>query len=471
MSNHIFPVILSGGIGTRLWPLSRQLRPKQFLRLLEHGSSLFRASLNHINSEEFAAPLIVCNDDHRFLIAEELREAGLSASDIILETIARNTAPAITVAALKVFSAKSDAIVVVMPSDQVIPNSQEFIKSILAAGTLASEGMIVTFGVVPTRPETGYGYIKRGAAIGGGFKVDKFVEKPDKIKAQKYIESGGYYWNSGVFVFRVDKYLSEVRDLNPDILVAAQNALDLAVADFDFLRLDKNEFQAAPNISIDVAIMEKTKKSAVIPLQIDWTDVGSWAGLSEIGVVDCEGNVCVGDSIVIDAHDNYIHTEKPLVAVLGIDGIAVVATDDSVLVVPKSRSQEVKSIVAEMKSQNRNEIISHTKVYRPWGYYLNIDSGKGYLVKQIVVNPGARLSLQYHNHRAEHWVVVEGEARVTNGTAVMDLYPNQSTYIPVKVRHRLENLTGRSLRLIEVQTGEIISEDDIVREDDTYGRA
>ena len=471
MPNQIFPVILSGGIGTRLWPLSRQLRPKQFLGLLEQGLSLFRGSLNHIDREEYVPPIIVCNDEHRFLVAEELREAGVSANEIILETVARNTAPAITVAALRVFSANPDGIILVMPSDQMIPDVQEFTKAVLVAETAASKGMLVTFGVVPTRPETGYGYIKCGDSIEGGFRVDQFIEKPNQSTAEKYIERPEYYWNAGIFVFKAADYLSEVEKFHPAILEAARSALDLAVSDLDFLRLDEACFEMAPDISIDVAIMEKTKKAAVIPLQIDWADIGSWAGISEIRTADRDGNVCVGDSIIIDGRDNYIHTEKPFVAVLGIDGIALVATDDSVLAVPKSRSQEVKSIVAAMKSQNREEIISHTRVYRPWGYYLNIDSGEGYLVKQIVVNPGARLSLQYHNHRAEHWVVVEGVASVTNGSKVMDLYSNQSTYIPVGTRHRLENLTSEPLRLIEVQTGEIISEDDIVREDDTYGRA
>ena len=470
MPKPIYPVILSGGIGTRLWPLSRRLRPKQFLGLFEQGLSLFRTSLNHIKRKEYLAPMIVCNDDHRFLIAEELREAKILPKDIILEPMARNTGPAITVAALRVYADDPEGVVLVMPSDHLISDSQKFAKTVLIAKSLASRGMLVTFGVPPTRPETGYGYIKRGNSVDGGFAVDHFVEKPDQETAERYFASGDYYWNAGILVFRVDFYLSEVRRINPEIFVAVQKSLDLAVSDLDFLRLDEDQFNLAPEISIDVAILENTKNAAVIPLALEWNDIGSWAGLSEIGKPDLNGNVCVGDSIIIDAHDNYIHTEKPLVAVLGIDDIALVATDDSVLVVPKSRSQEVKNIVMELETQNRDEVIAHNRVDRPWGYYLNIDSGESYLVKQIVVNPGARLSLQYHNHRAEHWVVVEGIARVTNGEKSMDLYPNQSTYIPVGTRHRLENLTCQSLRLIEVQTGEIISEDDIVREDDTYGR-
>ncbi len=469
--HQIFPVILSGGIGSRLWPLSRQLRPKQFLNLLGDGLSLFGATLRHVKSEEYTRPFIVGNSEHRFLIAEELRKAEVDPHEIILETVPRNTAPAITVAALKIFSVKSDAIIVVMPSDQVISNSQAFTKAVLAAEELASKGMIVTFGVKPKRPETGYGYIKSGVPVSSGYKVDQFIEKPSQVMAQTYFESGEYYWNAGVFVFRADKFLSEVRAFSPDIYTAAKGALDSAVSDFDFLRLDEKSFEMAPNVSVDVAIMEKSRNSAVIPLPVEWSDVGSWAGLSEIGVTDNDGNVCVGNTVAMDAHDNYIYSEKPLVAVLGIDGIALVATDDSVLAVPKSKSQEVKNLVEKMKSQHKDETISHTQVYRPWGHYLNIDSGEGYLVKQIVVNPGARLSLQYHNHRAEHWVVVEGVARVTNDTAIMDLYPNQSTYIPVGTKHRLENLTNEALRLIEVQTGDMISEDDIIRIDDNYGRS
>ncbi|MBK30555.1 MAG: mannose-1-phosphate guanylyltransferase/mannose-6-phosphate isomerase [Euryarchaeota archaeon] len=471
MPNQIFPVILSGGVGARLWPLSRKLRPKQFLGLLDQGLSLFRASIDNIRGEEYTPPLIVCNDDHRFLVAEELRNSRVRAKDIILETVARNTAPAITVAALRVFSLQPNGIMLVMPSDQVISDSENFTEAVEAAKALASDGMLVTFGVIPTRPETGYGYIKYGAPVEGGFRVSQFLEKPDEVIAKEFSESGKYYWNAGIFVFRADVYLAEVRKFHPDIIKAAEKALELGVSDLDFFRLDRSCFEQAPEVSIDVAIMEKTQKGVVIPLNSDWTDVGSWAGLSEIGVADCDGNTCVGESIIIDGHDNYIHTEKPFVAVLGIDGIALVATDDSVLAVPKARSQDVKKIVAEMKSQNREEIISHSLVYRPWGHYLNIDSGEGYLVKQIVVNPGGRLSLQYHNYRSEHWIVVEGVARVTNGKDVRDLHPNQSTYIPVGTRHRLENLTSDPLRLIEVQTGKLLSEDDIVREHDTYGRA
>ena len=470
MHHKVYPVILSGGVGKRLWPSSREKFPKQFIKSSNEKNSFFENTIKRIKSNIFFPPTIIGNFEHRFLINEALEKIKIKPRAILLEPLGKNTSAAVTLSSLHIFQENPDAIVLVMPSDHLISDSQKFAKTVLIAKSLASSGMLVTFGVPPTRPETGYGYIKRGNSVDGGFAVDHFVEKPDQETAERYFASGDYYWNAGIFVFRADCYLSEVRRINPEIFVAAQKSLDLAVSDLDFLRLDEGQFKRAPEISIDVAIFENTKNAAVIPLALEWNDIGSWAGLSKVGKPDLNGNVCVGDSIIIDAHDNYIHTEKPLVAVLGIDGIALIATDDSVLVVPKSRSQEVKNIVMELESQNRDEVIAHSRVDRPWGYYLNIDSGESYLVKQIVVNPGARLSLQYHNHRAEHWVVVEGIARVTNGEKSMDLFPNQSTYIPVGTKHRLENLTYDPLRLIEVQTGEIISEDDIVREDDTYGR-
>lgn len=469
--NPITPVILSGGAGVRLWPLSRQLRPKQFLDLIDGGLSLFRSTLNRVAGEPFGAPIVMCSQNHRFIVAEELAQAGLSARNIILEPVPRNTAPAIAVAALLVDAEDTKGMLLVLPSDHAISDVDSFKNSVMAAVELADAGMLVTFGIEPVRPETGYGYIRRGAPHGDGFRVDLFVEKPDIDTAEQYCERPEYYWNTGIFVFRATAYLDEISRHSPDVLAAAKEALKGAKADLDFLRLDPPAFATAPSISIDYAVMEKTDRAAVVPLSSDWSDVGSWASLAELSEPDDAGNVRVGDSVVIDSRNNYLHSEKPLLAVLGLDDIALIATDDTVLVLPKSRTQEVKALVAELAERGRDEIVAHTRVYRPWGHYQSVDSGAGFLVKQIVVKAGAKLSLQYHNHRAEHWVVVEGKARVTNGDDIFDLDANQSTYIPVGVRHRLENLGATPLRLIEVQTGEVISEDDIVRLDDTYGRA
>jgi mannose-1-phosphate guanylyltransferase/mannose-6-phosphate isomerase len=441
------------------------------LPLIGDGPSLFRTTLDRVTGDEFAAPIIVCNHNHRFLVAEEMNEAGLSAQDIIIEPVARNTAPAIATAALHILADNPEGLIFVLPSDHAISDLAAFRSATKVAARLAMEELLVTFGIEPEHPETGYGYIRRGPAHDKGYRIAEFVEKPDQETAEAYVDSGEYYWNAGIFLFRARTFIDQLRKHSPDVLSAAERAIAQAVTDVDFLRLNEQAFELAPSISVDYAVMEKTSQSAVVPLDGSWSDVGSWESLAKHGVADDDGNVCIGEAVVIDSQNNYIRSEKPLVAVLGIDNIALIATDDTVLAMPKSRAQEVKSIVAELEAQGREEIIAHTRVYRPWGHYQNVESGAGFRVKQIVVKPGAKLSMQYHNHRAEHWVVVEGVARVTNGDAVFELSANQSTYIPLGTKHRLENPTDQPLRLVEVQTGDLISEDDIVRLEDTYGRA
>ena len=471
MLDSIVPVILSGGAGARLWPLSRRLRPKQFLPLIGDGSSLFRATLDRVKGNDFVAPIVVCNHNHRFLVVEEMNEAGVSARSIIIEPVARNTAPAIATAALHVLADDPDGLILVLPSDHVISDLAAFASSTRVAARLAMKELLVTFGIEPDHPETGYGYIRRGEACGEGHRVAEFVEKPDRATAETYVASSEYYWNAGIFLFRARTFIDQLREHSPDVLSAAEHAITKAITDADFLHLNEYAFETAPSISIDYAVMEKTSQSAVVLLEWGWSDAGSWESLAKHGAADDDGNVCIGEAVFIDSQNNYIRSEKPLVAILGIDDIALIATDDAVLAVPKSRAQEVKSIVAELEARDREEIISHTRVYRPWGYYQNVDAGAGFLVKQIVVKPGAKLSMQYHNHRTEHWVVVEGVARVTNGEEAFDMSANQSTYIPIGTKHRLENLTDEPLRLVEVQIGKLISEDDIVRLEDIYGRA
>jgi mannose-1-phosphate guanylyltransferase/mannose-6-phosphate isomerase len=471
MNASIHPVILSGGVGTRLWPLSRRLRPKQFLTL-DGDSSLFARTLARVLRPPFAPPAVVCNDDHRFLVAEELRQAGATAADILVEPAARNTAPAIAAAALRALARDPDAVMMVLASDQVIADGDAFAEAAAAAAELARDGYLVTFGVEPSQPETGFGYIRKGAALAGGaFHVASFVEKPNPDAAAAYVASGDYFWNAGIFVFRAASVIAELERHHPEIVAVVGDALAAGRADLDFFRLDETAFAQAPSISIDYAVMEKTERAAVVPLNAGWSDVGSWSSLWSLGAADDAGNVVAGNAMVFDSQGTYVRSEHPLVAVLGVSDLIVVATDDTVLVLPKSRAQEVKDVVAQLQAAGREETESHTRVYRPWGHYQNLEGGDGFLVKRIVVKPGAKLSMQYHHHRAEHWVVVAGSARVTNGDEVFDLGPNQSTYIPAGARHRLENPGDASLHLIEVQSGEYIGEDDIVRLEDTYGRS
>ena len=470
MSVSIHPVILSGGAGTRLWPLSRRLRPKQFLPVVG-DTSMFLQTLERVSGAPFASPTVVSSNEHRFLVAEELRQADMTKADIVLEPMARNTAPAIAAAAFRLLQRDPDAVMLVLPSDHVIHDVAQFHDAAIVAARIARAGRLVTLGVQPTRPETGYGYIRGGAALGyGAYEVDAFVEKPDTATAEEYVADGGYYWNAGMFAFAARTYLDELEKHHPEINAAVRDAVEAGAADLDFFRLGETAFGEASSVSIDYAVMEKTDRAAVVPFDAGWSDIGSWASLWEIGEPDEAGNVTAGPAILMDSKDTYVRSEHPLVTTLGVDGLIVVATDDTVLVLPKERAQDVKALVSTLQAAGHDETETHTRVYRPWGHYQNLEGGDGFLVKRIVVKPGAKLSLQYHHQRAEHWVVVAGTARVTNGEEIFDLGPNQSTYIPQGAAHRLENPGSEPLHLIEVQSGDYIGEDDIVRLEDTYGR-
>lgn len=468
----IIPVVLSGGSGTRLWPLSRRSRPKQFLPLVG-DRSLFAETLARVGADGWAAPLIVCSDEHRFLVAECCRETGTTPREIVLEPAPRNTAPAIATAALLVIERDPDAVLLVLPSDHAIADARAFRDTVNNALPAAEAGDLVTFGVAPTSPETGYGYIRTGEALAGvegGYRVDRFVEKPDAVTAEAYLADGDYLWNSGMFLFRAKAFLEELPRHHPDILGCCRQALEGAERDLDFLRLDADAFGANEAISVDYAVMEKTDRAAVFRLECDWNDVGSWAALAGLAEADDRGNIVTGDGIVLDCENTYVRSEKPLVVAFGVRDLVIVATDDAVLVLPKERTQEVGRVIDELVARGRDEAVYHSRVYRPWGHYQNLDEGAGFLVKQIVVNPGERLSLQRHNHRAEHWIVVDGTARVTRDDEVFDLGPNQSTYIPLGAVHRIENPGDAPLRIIEVQAGDHISEDDIERLEDVYNR-
>ncbi|HER26333.1 MAG TPA: mannose-1-phosphate guanylyltransferase/mannose-6-phosphate isomerase [Rhodospirillales bacterium] len=467
----IIPVILSGGSGSRLWPLSRRLRPKQFLSLYT-DNSLFRDTLDRVTGPQFGPPLAICNDDHRFMVAEIFREAGCEG-DIILEPMARNTAPAIAAAALSIAERDADALMLVLPSDHVITDPDGFLAALTIAAQAARAGNLVTFGMTPHKPETGYGYIRRGAAldgVDGAFAVDRFVEKPDLATAKDYLRSGDYQWNSGIFLFAAKALIEEMETRCPDIIAACRDAVGKGQRDLTFLRLDADAFAGATSISIDHGVMEKTDRAVVIPASFGWSDIGSWSALWDISETDEANNVVLGDAIIDDVSDCYIRSEKPLIAAIGVTDLVIVATDDTVFIAPKDRAQEARTIVTRLAAEGRHEHESHSRVFRPWGHYQNLEQGPGFLVKRIMVKAGEKLSLQYHNHRAEHWVVVSGTATVTNGDDILTLAENQSTYIPLGAKHRLENRTRDELHLVEVQSGDHISEQDIVRLEDTYGR-
>jgi mannose-1-phosphate guanylyltransferase / mannose-6-phosphate isomerase len=468
----IQPVILSGGAGSRLWPLSRRLKPKQFLPLYS-SLTLFQETIKRLQGDLFSASMVVCNDEHRFLVAEQFRDLGVTPQDILLEPVARNTAPAITVAAIRAMEADPSALLLVLPSDHVIEDVERFHDAVRIAAKAAACGSLVTFGIPPNAPETGYGYIRQGepiANINGCFQIDRFVEKPDLETAQAYLASKEYTWNSGMFVFSAARFLEEMERLQPDITTACRQAVEKGAKDLDFFRLDKEAFSKACAISVDYAVMEQTSSAAVVPVDPKWNDVGAWSALWSMGNKDENGNVTIGDVLTDDVSNSYVHSDKPLLAVVGVEDIVVVATDDAVLVTSRKKAQDVRVVSDWLNKKGRSEHISHTRVYRPWGHYQTTDAGERFLVKQLVVNPGAKLSLQRHHHRAEHWVVVAGTALVTNGDQVLSLGENQSTYIPLGAKHRLENPGDTPLRLIEVQSGEHISEDDIERLEDTYGR-
>ncbi len=463
----ILPVILSGGSGTRLWPLSREAYPKQFLPLVGDVTML-QATWNRVAAIAGKAPIVVANQEHRFMAAEQLRECNVTPQALILEPIGRNTAPAIAIAALQALATGEDALLLVLPSDHVVRDDAAFHAAVGQAAIAADAGKLVTFGIVPTAPETGYGYIKAQAGVGVR-AVDRFVEKPDLATAQQYVASGEYYWNSGMFLFKASRYLEELEALQPAILSACRTALDKASRDTDFIRLDADAFAASPNDSIDYAVMEKTADAAVVPLDAGWNDVGSWSALWEVSDKDADGNACHGDVIALDCRNSYAYGTR-LIAMVGLQDVVVVETDDAVFVGHKDRVQDVKEIVGQIKRDGRSEAAAHRKVYRPWGAYDSIDNGARFQVKRITVKPGATLSLQMHHHRAEHWIVVSGTAEVTRGDDVILLTENQSTYIPLGVTHRLKNPGKLPLELIEVQSGSYLGEDDIVRFEDNYGR-
>ncbi|MBK1699043.1 mannose-1-phosphate guanylyltransferase/mannose-6-phosphate isomerase [Rhodovibrio salinarum] len=474
----IHPVILSGGSGTRLWPVSRHLYPKQLLPLIGDNSMLADTALRVGESTRFAAPTVICNEEHRFLVAEELRKVqahtGTPPGSIILEPFGRNTAPAAAVAALQLAERDPNALLLLLPSDHVIADTQAFLRAIDRAANAAANGWLVTFGMTPTRPETGYGYIRQGTALDAGdgcYQVAEFVEKPDQATAARYLADGGYAWNSGMFLLPVRTLLSELERLQPDALTAARSAVAHAQEDLDFLRLDAGSFEAAPSISIDHAVMEHTDRAAVVPAEIGWSDVGSWASLWEIADKDADGNAISGDVVTQDARNCLLRSEQHLLAAIGVEDLVVIAQDDAVLVVPRDRAQDVGAFAKTLRAEQRSEADVHSRVYRPWGSYQGVDLGPRFQVKRLTVSPGSRLSLQSHKHRAEHWVVVEGVAEVTCDDAVFQLYPDQSTYIPLGAVHRLANPGDQPLHVIEVQSGDYLGEDDIERYEDIYGRS
>ncbi|MCL1477836.1 mannose-1-phosphate guanylyltransferase/mannose-6-phosphate isomerase [Marinobacter sp. M3C] len=469
------PVVMAGGTGSRLWPLSRQLNPKQFLALADASLSLLQATIARLNGLNAAAPNLVCNEEHRFLAAEQLRQIGMENAGILLEPVGRNTAPAIALAALQALNAaedkSEDPILLILAADHLIRDLDAFHQSIHHALGQARKGKLVTFGIVPTHPETGFGYIERGGEqVGGSYGVKRFVEKPNAAVAQEYLASGNYLWNSGMFMFGARRYLDELELYRPDILAACRLALAGSSCDAPFTRVDAIAFAACPDESIDYAVMEHTDSAVVVPLDAGWSDIGAWSSLWDVSDKDSEGNVSKGDVIAHATRNSYLHAEHRLVATLGVDDLVVVETKDAVLVAHKDRVQDVKKIVEKIRHDGRHEHMNHREVYRPWGMYDSIDNGVRYQVKRITVKPGAKLSVQMHHHRAEHWIVVSGTARVTNGDKTYLVTENQSTYIPVGQVHTLENPGVIPLELIEVQSGSYLGEDDIVRFEDKYGR-
>lgn len=461
-------VILSGGSGTRLWPLSRELFPKQLINFQGGDETLLQATLSRTKGLlGLAAPAIVCNENHRFLVAEQVRELGVAGAKVILEPCARNTAPAIALAAL---AADSDALLLVLPADHVIQDKAAFQAAVTGAVPIAEQGALVTFGIVPSAPETGYGYIRCGEAMGLAFHIDRFIEKPDRETAESFVKAGGYLWNSGMFLFRASRYLEELAKHAPLILESARAAISAAKSDLDFLRIDSAAFANCPSDSIDYAVMEKTDSAVVVPLNAGWSDVGSWSSLHEALERDSEGNALRGDVLSVDTKGSFVIAESRLVATVGLKNHVVVETKDAVLVAPKDRVQDVKKLVDKIKQGGRSEHQLHREVHRPWGSYDSIENGARYQVKRLSVKPGASMSLQLHHHRAEHWIVVAGTARITRGDEVFMLEENQSTYIPLGVKHRIENPGKIPLHIIEVQSGSYLGEDDIVRFEDRYGR-
>jgi mannose-1-phosphate guanylyltransferase / mannose-6-phosphate isomerase len=476
----LIPLILSGGSGTRLWPLSRELYPKQLLPLVGDHTMLQETVERVAGMADVGPPLVVCNESHRFMVAEQLQQLGVKPSAIILEPVGRNTAPAVAVAALVALAPAHprgrergeewDPILLVLPADHVIREPGAFREAVVAGLAAAEAGQLVTFGVVPDRPETGYGYIRRAKGEGPVYPVAEFVEKPDHGTAVRYVQSGEYFWNSGMFMFRARAYLAELGKHAPAMLSACEDAVAAAKRDLDFTRLDAGIFGACPSDSIDYAVMEKTSEAVVVPLDAGWSDVGSWSALQDALSRDAVGNVISGDVITEGTTGCYLHSTSRLIAAVGLSDHVVVETKDAVLVAPRDKVQDVKALVSQLKAQGRYETSLHREVFRPWGSYDSIDNGERFQVKRLVVKPGASMSLQLHHHRAEHWIVVSGTARITRGEETFLLGENESTFIPMGTRHRIENPGKVMLHIIEVQSGSYLGEDDIVRFEDIYGR-
>lgn len=457
---------MAGGSGTRLWPLSRAGHPKQFLAL--HGEkTMLQQTAERLSDLPVSKPVTICNEEHRFFVAEQLREID-ALGKIILEPVGRNTAPAIALAAL--LEQEDDPLLLVLAADHVIADQDAFTDAVMKALPLAKAGKLVTFGVVPSEPHTGYGYIEVGEPTEGAYSVASFKEKPDSAMATEYLSHGGYYWNSGMFLFKANRYLQELKAHRPAIVAACEVAVSTISPDLDFIRVDTEAFTACPDDSVDYAVMEKTSEAVMVPMYAGWSDIGSWSSLWDVSVKDDSGNVAVGDVMLIDTTNSLIRTDEKLVALMGLDDVVIVSTKDATLVAHKDSVQDAKVIASNLKTAGRSEWELHREVYRPWGKYDSVDRGDRYQVKRLTVKPGARLSIQKHNHRAEHWVVVAGEAKVRNGDAVFSLCENESTYIPAGAVHSLENIGATNLEIIEIQTGSYLGEDDIVRLHDIYGR-
>jgi len=475
MTASIVPVILSGGSGTRLWPLSRAARPKQFISLVEQQSLFQKTLLRLQGMAEIARPIIVCNQEHRFMVAEQLQELAVDHNAIILEPAGRNTAPAIAAAAFKLskIDGNKDAIMLVLPADHIIEDEAAFHRAIKAGLESAQDNLLVTFGITPHKPATGYGYLKvsEKSTEGNAVPVERFVEKPDEDTANQYIADGGYYWNSGMFIFKASVYLQELEKLNPDISRMTEISVDQAEIDLDFLRLETESYSKCENISVDYAVMERSRQVSMVPLNANWNDIGSWSSLWDVGGKDDDGNVTKGDVWLQSVSNSYIHAEHKLVSVLGVKDLIIVETHDGVMVTAKSHDQEIKQMVNQLRDAGRPETELHRKAFRPWGNYDCLDNGQRFQVKRIMVKCGQCTSMQKHFHRAEHWIVVSGTAEVTCGDKTFILTENESTFIPLGEQHRLRNPGTVPLELIEVQSGAYLGEDDIERIDDEYGRS
>ena len=471
----IVPVILAGGSGTRLWPLSREMYPKQLINLIDEKTMLQETLMRLSGLENIGNPIVICNDNHRFMVAEQLREIEVTTESILLEPVGKNTAPAVAIAALKLLSQGLNPLLLILPADHIIKDVSVFHDALNFGESFAQEGFLITFGIVPEMAETGYGYIRKGNQLSGPgstevFKIAAFVEKPDKKTAEAYFKSGLYCWNSGMFMFKASQVIEELKKCAPEIVEACERALNSGKEDLDFFRLDAEAFEACPSDSIDYALMEKTDKGVMVSLKAGWNDLGSWEALWTVGEKDESGNVMQGDVLTHDVKNSYLKATHRMIAAVGLENHIIIETSDAVLVSPRDRIQEVKQFVGQLKAKNRSEAVLHRKVYRPWGVYEDVDISSRFQVKRITVKPGMILSLQKHFHRSEHWIVVKGTAFVTKGDDTFILKEDESTYIPLGETHRLENPGKIDLELIEVQSGRYLDEDDIVRLEDVYGR-